>query len=227
MCPGVNVGDEVTLRLFEPRYKILIQRAWASDKTFVFCARPPMWTASHTAYNLRTDEEPEDDGCVSVVVEHATFGPDGGAEILGRAVAPVTLLDVQLEPHTGGLFSTRTLASAAGASDAADVADTLGGQSLSEASASASAAHAKDLARHGQPCPLFALVAWGLMFLLAIMAYQGWCNALARGRRRAPKVSWPHTSPIVLPAVLPSVRAKAKSIVIPQPAALPGSIVSV
>ena len=45
MEPGARVGERVALHFFEPRYKLLIRRAMNSDKTFVFCAAPPLSAA--------------------------------------------------------------------------------------------------------------------------------------------------------------------------------------
>ena len=114
MAPGASVGDALALHFFEPRYKLLIQRALATDKTFIFCARAPMSAAARDTYNLPLGEEPADDGCVSVVVDRVEVSDDGEADVWGHATAAVTLHDVQLEPGTGGLFSTTSLAAQLG-----------------------------------------------------------------------------------------------------------------
>ena len=41
MSPGTRVGAPVLLHFFEPRYKILIRRAWEGSRLFVFCACRP------------------------------------------------------------------------------------------------------------------------------------------------------------------------------------------
>ena len=41
MHPGTRVGGTVGLHLFEPRYKILIRRAWEGGKEFVYCGCVP------------------------------------------------------------------------------------------------------------------------------------------------------------------------------------------
>jgi len=108
MYPGTAVGEQVALHLFEPRYRLLARRMWAADKMFVYCARAPMSAAGRSSFNLPLDQEPEfDDGCVLVLVTHATFSDDGQADIIGHAVERLTLREVSLEPGTGGLFSTR------------------------------------------------------------------------------------------------------------------------
>lgn len=108
MQPGVSVGEPVALHLFEPRYKLLARRAWATDQTFVYCARPPMSTAGETSFNLPYGAEPLSDSCVAVVIDKISFGPDGEADVWGRATEPVSIDQVLLEPQTGGLFSTTT-----------------------------------------------------------------------------------------------------------------------
>ena len=90
MNPGSRVGERVALHLFESRYKLLILRVLATDKTFIYCAHEPA---------------PGSD-CVAVVVDRATFDGDGNADVWGRATETVTLDDVRLEEGTGGLYST-------------------------------------------------------------------------------------------------------------------------
>ena len=108
MAPGVSVGERVRLHLFEPRYRLLAKRVWATDRTFVYCARAPLSAAGESAFNLPYDQEPASDGCVAVVLDEATFGPDGQADVWGRATEAVSLDSALLEPQTGGLFSTTT-----------------------------------------------------------------------------------------------------------------------
>merc|ERR1719345_278778 len=108
MHPGAEGGEDVALHLFEPRYRLLIQRVWAGDKVFIYCARAPFSSAARASFNLPLDEEPQDDGCVAVQVERAHFGEDGEADIQGRAIERVLLRDVLIEPGTGGLYSTTT-----------------------------------------------------------------------------------------------------------------------
>jgi hypothetical protein len=43
---------QVGLHFFEPRYKLLIKRAMATDKTFIYCARPPLSAAATNSFNL-------------------------------------------------------------------------------------------------------------------------------------------------------------------------------
>ena len=41
MYPGCRVDENVGLHLFEPRYKILIRRAWEGNRCFVYCPYRP------------------------------------------------------------------------------------------------------------------------------------------------------------------------------------------
>ena len=97
MTPGTRVGGHVALHLFEPRYKILIRRAWEGNRLFVYCGCRP---------------HPGAPGVV-VRVDHATFLPDGRANIVGRGVEAVTLSDTWVEGGTGGLFHTTVHTTAA------------------------------------------------------------------------------------------------------------------
>jgi len=107
MAPGAQVGETLALHFFEPRYKLLIQRAWSSDKIFVFCRDAPFANAALGSYNLPLSADPPTDGCVNVRVDSASFDNDGSADIVGVAIESVVLTDVVLEPATGGLFSLR------------------------------------------------------------------------------------------------------------------------
>eukprot|EP00040_Diaphanoeca_grandis_P036335 m.231342 g.231342 ORF g.231342 m.231342 type:complete len:334 (+) comp33599_c7_seq2:134-1135(+) len=91
MQPGTEVGAPVALHLFEPRYKILIRRAWEGNKRFIYCAEPPR------------------PGCPGVLVQVATarFLPDGRANIFGIGAQQVELGDTWVEEHTGGLYYSR------------------------------------------------------------------------------------------------------------------------
>jgi len=106
MHPGVSTGERVGLHLFEPRYKLLLQRALATDKTFIYCRSPPLAAAARGSFDLPLKQDLATDGCAAVVIEQAQIFADGQADIVVRAVASLTLHEVMLEPHTGGLFST-------------------------------------------------------------------------------------------------------------------------
>ena len=108
MEPGARVGERVALHFFEPRYKLLIRRAMNSDKTFVFCAAPPLSAAARSSFNLPVGDEPDSDKCVAVVVDRAEIAEDGQADVWGVATEALTLTEVTLEPGTGGLMSTTT-----------------------------------------------------------------------------------------------------------------------
>eukprot|EP00401_Gymnodinium_catenatum_P005918 CAMPEP_0117467968 /NCGR_PEP_ID=MMETSP0784-20121206/5933_1 /TAXON_ID=39447 /ORGANISM="" /LENGTH=521 /DNA_ID=CAMNT_0005261961 /DNA_START=1 /DNA_END=1566 /DNA_ORIENTATION=+ len=83
-----RVGQLVRLHFFEPRYKILIRRAWEGNRRFICAQRAPS------------------DGQRGLVVEvdSAVFRPDGKADIEGRGVEVVTLRHVRVEDGTAGLY---------------------------------------------------------------------------------------------------------------------------
>jgi hypothetical protein len=91
MYPGSRPGSRVALHLFEPRYKILIRRAWEGNRSFIYCGELP---------------RPGGTG-VLVRVDDAVFLPDGRANILGRGVQTVTLDAVWVEEGTGGLYHAK------------------------------------------------------------------------------------------------------------------------
>jgi hypothetical protein len=96
MQPGAQVGEPVALHLFEPRYMLLAQRVWATDKMFIYCADEKVAWSAHV----------DPDACVVVRMQSAIFSPNGAADILGTATAPFRLHHASIEPGTGGLFST-------------------------------------------------------------------------------------------------------------------------
>lgn len=81
-------GDIVALHFFEPRYKVLIRRAWEGNKLFLCTQRLPRGG----------------DIGLLVQVDSATFLSDGRANIRGRGVERVNLQRVWLEEHTQGLY---------------------------------------------------------------------------------------------------------------------------
>ena len=91
MHPGTRVGGTVGLHLFEPRYKVLIRRAWEGGKEFVYCGCVPRVGAPG----------------VVVRVDDAHFFPDGRCCIRGVGVRRVELGATWIEDGTGGLFITR------------------------------------------------------------------------------------------------------------------------
>ena len=97
MHPGTRVGGTVGLHLFEPRYKILIRRAWEGGKEFVYCGCVPRVGAPG----------------VVVRVDDAHFFPDGRCCIRGVGVRRVELGATWIEDGTGGLFITRVRPAAA------------------------------------------------------------------------------------------------------------------
>lgn len=91
MYPGTIVDAPVALHFFEPRYKILIRRAWEGSRLFIFCPCSPR----------RGDQG------VLVRVSQAQFLADGRANIRGHGEQAVTLGNVWVEEGTGGLFYTK------------------------------------------------------------------------------------------------------------------------
>jgi len=83
-----RVGQRVNLHFFEPRYRILIRRAWEGNHRFICTQRQPS----------------EGDGGLIVEVESAVFHPDGKADIKGRGVQLATLRNVRMEDGTAGLY---------------------------------------------------------------------------------------------------------------------------
>ena len=123
MYPGCRVGEDVGLHLFEPRYKILIRRAWEGNRCFVYCPYRPAAGAS----------------AVIVRVDQAIFLPDGRANIRGRGIEAIELGETWVEDGTAGLFYTRvTLAASAIGSRATDGARPSLRSSSSPAAATAS-----------------------------------------------------------------------------------------
>ena len=84
----LGVGEQIGLHLFEPRYRILIRRAWGGNRLFVL-ANSPLPSAG-------------EEGMVMGVMSTAIHG-DGRADIRCRGVCRVSVADVHVEPGTGGL----------------------------------------------------------------------------------------------------------------------------
>jgi len=92
MRPGTTVvGRPVALHFFEPRYKILIRRAWEGNRRFIFASDTPR----------------EGLDAVVVHVDRAVFLPDGRANILGVAIHRITMGETWVEEGTQGLYHTR------------------------------------------------------------------------------------------------------------------------
>jgi len=83
-----RVGQNFSLHLFEPRYRLMIQRVWHGNRRFL-CAQ----------------EEPRDgDPALIVQVDAAFFRRDGRADVRGHGVQLTYLQNVGVEADTGGLF---------------------------------------------------------------------------------------------------------------------------
>ena len=98
MFPGSRVGGRVALHLFEPRYKILIRRAWEGNRLFVYCPCHPQRGAPG----------------VIVRIDSAIFLPDGRANILGEGVEEIALGETWVEDGTCGLYHTSVTSVATG-----------------------------------------------------------------------------------------------------------------
>lgn len=81
-------GEEVNFFFFEPRYRVLVRRAWEGSQRFLCTRSAPQEGAS---------------GLI-VEVENANFLPDGRANIKGKGVETVKLKSVWIEDGTDGLY---------------------------------------------------------------------------------------------------------------------------
>lgn len=89
--PGTAVGRPVGLHFFEPRYKLLIRRAWEGNRLFAYCGHQPRAGVD----------------AVIVRIEEASFLRDGRANVVGVGVAAITLGECWVENDTHGLMYTR------------------------------------------------------------------------------------------------------------------------
>ncbi|KAK3246419.1 hypothetical protein CYMTET_44043 [Cymbomonas tetramitiformis] len=91
MYPGTKVGQHVQLHFFEPRYRVLIRRAWEGAKLFLYASETPR----------------EGRQAVVVQVVDAQFQMDGRCNIVGRAIEEVKMEQVWVEEGTCGLVYAR------------------------------------------------------------------------------------------------------------------------
>lgn len=97
---ATRVGQEVCLHFFEPRYRILIRRAWEGNRRF-----------------LCTQQEPRvGDRALIVEVDSAFFRRDGRADVHVRGVEVTTLRDVAVEDGADSLYYAEVEAPAASVS---------------------------------------------------------------------------------------------------------------
>ena len=87
-------GAPINLHFFEPRYRILIRRAWEGERRFLWAERTP--SPADVLHALL------------VSVEDARFLPDGRAHVTGRGVELVTANHCWIEEGTGGLWYAST-----------------------------------------------------------------------------------------------------------------------
>jgi len=97
---GCRVGQDISLHLFEPRYKILIRRALEGSRRFVFATRQPSAQMEATV----------------VEVVQAQMLPDGRALVAGRGVLSVVMDRVWVADGTAGLWMCSCQTSEAGRS---------------------------------------------------------------------------------------------------------------
>ena len=89
-------GSTVSLHLFEPRYKLLAQRAAETTRTFAYCpnfARP---------YSVKAG-----DIVLVAALEEAHFLPDGRCLLEAKLTARHVVVDHFVEDETGGLHFSR------------------------------------------------------------------------------------------------------------------------
>jgi hypothetical protein len=85
----MRIGDEISLRFFEPRYRLLARHAWEGNRLFLystFSPRPGM-------------------SAILVRISWVQFQPDGCANVLGRALATVVMGDVHVGQGSSLAFS--------------------------------------------------------------------------------------------------------------------------
>lgn len=90
-------GHHLSLHFFEPRYKILIRRAWEGNKQFLWVDRRPN-------INTTTGGASSPIEGLLVNIETARFLPDGRANISGRGVERITYPRCWIEEGTQGLW---------------------------------------------------------------------------------------------------------------------------
>ncbi|CAK0828948.1 unnamed protein product, partial [Prorocentrum cordatum] len=81
-------SEQVRLHFFEPRYKVLIRRAWEGNRRFLCAQKPPQ----------------EGDEVLLVEVDSAHFLPDGRANIRGVGRERVQVRHAWVEEGTDGLY---------------------------------------------------------------------------------------------------------------------------
>ena len=108
---ALRPGAPVNLHFFEPRYKILIRRAWEGERVFLWAEATPS----------ASDGAPQQTALL-VSVESARFLPDGRANVTGRGVEYVALDRCWVEEGTGGLWYTSVRSAPAGSSGESRIA---------------------------------------------------------------------------------------------------------
>jgi len=88
LSSGCRVGQEISLHLFEPRYKVLIRRALEGSRRFAFATRKPQAAMQVTV----------------VEVLQAQLLPDGRALVAGRGTQSVVMDKVWVADGTAGLW---------------------------------------------------------------------------------------------------------------------------
>ena len=104
----LRAGNPFTLQLTEPQHKLLIRRAWASDKIFVHCAAAAFVDLPDEVLSNSPGPENVDGSCVAAVIDRVVSGKDGKDQVWAKALGEVPALGgtISLEPGTNGLLST-------------------------------------------------------------------------------------------------------------------------
>mmetsp|Transcript_36293 Transcript_36293/g.40409 ORF Transcript_36293/g.40409 Transcript_36293/m.40409 type:complete len:442 (-) Transcript_36293:66-1391(-) len=96
-CNSSGPGSRVNLHFFEPRYKVLIRRAWEGNRKFLWVERTPANSGRSTTGRMPING-------LLVHVETARFLTDGRANIVGRGVERITYPHCWIENGTQGLW---------------------------------------------------------------------------------------------------------------------------
>ena len=92
-------GAPISLHFFEPRYRVLIRRAWEGERKFLWADTVPRPSEPLSALLISVDD--------------ARFLPDGRANVTGRGIERVTFDHCWVEEGTGGLWYASAVPQAA------------------------------------------------------------------------------------------------------------------
>lgn len=88
----LNLGSTLRLNLFEPRYRIMVQRVMATHRQILYLPNFVNYIPNH--------------GDIGMIAEigHCVQHPDGRAEIEATTIQAVMILSYWVEPNTHGLY---------------------------------------------------------------------------------------------------------------------------